>query len=263
MRLLGIWNRQEKRNRAMVMHSDDNRQEKGVFRLPEAKAVEQNDKYMLISKSGAEFLVAPRRIVDFKTKLLSRCSAKKIKTFLITGTTHGVGVSTMVASLATAMAVDSRKKILMVDANLRTPGLHRAFNLTHNNGLYEILNLDDDRELKFKKVGPGNLFLFPSGVDQFVHDSRFESKLFDAFLKDVREQFDYIIIDSAPVNMFPDSAAICSRVDGVILVVTYGKTRRQVGLRAKKELEDAGANILGVIINRRKFYIPSWIYRRL
>ena len=63
--------------------------------------------------------------------------------------------------------------------------------------------------------------------------------------------------------MFPDSAAICSRVDGVIIVITYGKTRRQVGLRVKKELEDAGANVLGVIINRRKYYIPDWIYRRL
>jgi Mrp family chromosome partitioning ATPase len=52
-------------------------------------------------------------------------------------------------------------------------------------------------------------------------------------------------------------------VDGVILVITYDKTRRQVAVRAKKDLEDAGANILGVVINRRKYYIPDWIYRRL
>jgi capsular exopolysaccharide synthesis family protein len=238
-------------------------QAKGAFSLPETTAVEQNEKHMLITKGGADIQVAPRRIVDLKTKLLSRCCAKKIKTFLITGTAHGTGVSTTVVSLATAIAADSRKKVLVVDANLRTPGLHRVFNLTHNNGLHEILNIDDERELKFKKVGPGNLYLFPSGVNHFVHDSRFESKRFDAFIKDVREQFDYILIDSAPVNMFPDSAAICSRVDGVILVITYGKTRRHVGLRVKKELEDAGANLLGVIINRRKFYIPQWIYRRL
>jgi protein-tyrosine kinase len=247
----------------VAIPADDNRQVKGVFSLPDTTAVEQDEKHMLAAGRGAAIQVAPGLIFDLKTKLLSRCSAKKMKVFLITGAAHGVGVTTAVVSLATAMAADSRKKILVVDANLRTPGLHLVFNLAHNNGLYEILNLDGGRELKFKKVGPGNLYFFPSGVDHFVQDSRFESNRFDAFMEDVRKQFDYILLDAAPVNMFPDSAAICSRVDGVIIVVTYGKTRRQVGLRVKKELEDAGANVLGVIINRRKYYIPDWIYRRL
>jgi capsular exopolysaccharide synthesis family protein len=248
---------------AVGMQSDDNRQMKSAFSLPESTAVEQNEKYMLTAKSGADIQIAPGRIVDIKTKLLSCCPAKKMKTFLFTGTAHGVGVSTTVVSMATAMAGDSRKKVLLVDANFRTPGLHRAFDLPHHNGLHEILTLGDQKELAYKKVGPGNLYLFPSGVNHFVQDSRFESKRFDAFIEDVRKEFDYILIDAAPLNMFPDSAAICSRVDGVILVVTYGKTRRQVALRAKKELENAGAHILGVIINRRKFYIPKWIYRRL
>jgi capsular exopolysaccharide synthesis family protein len=247
----------------MGIHSDDNRQIKSAFSLPDSTDVEQNEKYMLTVKSGADIQIAPDRIADIKTKLLSCCSAKKMKVFLFTGTAHGVGVSTTVVSLATAMAGDSRKKVLLVDANFKTPGLHRAFNLPHQNGLHEILNLDDQKELTYKKVGPGNLYLFPSGVNDFVQDSHFESKRFDAFLKDVRKEFDYILIDAAPLNMFPDSAAICSRVDGVILVITYGKTRRQVALRAKKELEIAGAHILGVIINRRKFYIPAWIYSRL
>jgi protein-tyrosine kinase len=72
-----------------------------------------------------------------------------------------------------------------------------------------------------------------------------------------------VIFDSAPVIGFADTQSLCTKVDGVILVVNYDKTRRQVALRAKKELEEAGANILGVIINRRKYYIPDWIYRRL
>jgi Mrp family chromosome partitioning ATPase len=107
------------------------------------------------------------------------------------------------------------------------------------------------------------LYFFPSGVNYYVQDSRFESRRFDAFIKDVRKDFDYILFDASPLNMFPDSAAICSRVDGVILVVTYGQTRRRAALRTQKEPENAGARILGVIINPIKFYIPKWIYRRL
>jgi Mrp family chromosome partitioning ATPase len=52
-------------------------------------------------------------------------------------------------------------------------------------------------------------------------------------------------------------------VDGVILIVGSGKTRRQVALKAKKELEDAGARILGIVLNRRKYHVPAWVYRHL
>jgi Mrp family chromosome partitioning ATPase len=56
---------------------------------------------------------------------------------------------------------------------------------------------------------------------------------------------------------------ICAKVDGVIMVVESGKTREQVAVRAKKELEEAGGKVLGVVLNKRKFHIPEWIYRRL
>ena len=54
-----------------------------------------------------------------------------------------------------------------------------------------------------------------------------------------------------------------AKVDGVVLVLESGKTRQQVSLEAKKQLEEAGGTILGVVLNKRKYYIPDWIYRRL
>jgi Mrp family chromosome partitioning ATPase len=53
------------------------------------------------------------------------------------------------------------------------------------------------------------------------------------------------------------------KADGVMLIIESGKTRKQVALKAKQELENAGAKVLGVILNRRKQYIPGWIYKRL
>ena len=79
----------------------------------------------------------------------------------------------------------------------------------------------------------------------------------------LRHSFDYVIFDSAPIVGYPETQTLCSKVDGVIMVITYNKTRSHAAIRTKKELEDAGANILGVVINRRKYYIPDWIYRRL
>ena len=91
----------------------------------------------------------------------------------------------------------------------------------------------------------------------------FESERFDTFLSKAREEFDYVILDSAPLPSFAEARVLCEKVDGVVLVIESGKIHRQVALRAKKELEDAGAQILGVVLNKRKYHIPDWLYKRL
>ena len=127
----------------------------------------------------------------------------------------------------------------------------------------DLLSENGNKVFGFQKVRPENLYLFPAGVGKAKQNGYFESQRFDRFLQSAKEMFDYVIIDSAPVTTFADSQAICSKVDGVIIVIRYGVTRRQVATRVKKELEEAGAKLLGVVINRRKYYIPDWIYKRL
>ena len=209
--------------------------------------------------------VKPDRLGSLKTRIVTRYTGKatRMKTILVTGTAHGGGTSTTAVNLATSLADNARTSVLIVDANLRTPGLHRFFNTDSANGMSELLDVRGEKNFGFKKIGDNELYLFPCGIKRSKSDGYFESRRFDSFLDNVRNSFDYVIFDSAPVSGFPDAQTLCSKVDGVILVITYDKTRRQVAVRAKKELEDAGANILGVVINRRKYYIPDWIYRRL
>ena len=116
---------------------------------------------------------------------------------------------------------------------------------------------------KIMRVGPGNLYVLPCGRHRSTPAPLFESSQFDAFLKSARDQFEYVIMDAPPVPRFSESRIICAKVDGVVLVVGSGKTRRQVALRAKKEIEDAGGKVLGLVLNRRKHYLPEWIYKRL
>jgi Mrp family chromosome partitioning ATPase len=198
--------------------------------------------------------VKPDRLGSLKTKILTRYTGKalKIKTILVTGTAHGGGTSTAAVNLATALADDSRSSVLVVDANLRTPGLHRFFKTDSFKGMSELLDVRGEKSFGFKKIGDNELYLFPCGVKRSRSDGYFESRRFNQFLSNVRNSFDYVIFDSAPIGGFADTQTLCSKVDGVIMVITYDK-----------ELEDAGANILGVVINRRKYYIPDWIYRRL
>lgn len=91
----------------------------------------------------------------------------------------------------------------------------------------------------------------------------FEAARFDDTLKQMRQKFDYVILDAPPVIGYAETKVMGKIVDGVILVIKSGKTRKQVAIRAKNELADAGAKVLGVMLNRRKHYIPEWIYKRL
>jgi capsular exopolysaccharide synthesis family protein len=217
------------------------------------------------SKQNRNGHLRPDRLYSLKTKILTRYPGKaiQIKTILVTGTSHGEGTSTTAVNLATSLAADMRNSVLLVDANLRSPILHRFFNAKAMKGMSELLDVRSEKSFHFKKIGHNDLYLFPCGIKRTSSGGYFESNRFEQFLSNVRNSFDYVIFDSASVPSTPDTLTLSSKLDGVILVITHDKTRRQVAIRAKKELENVGANILGVVINRKKYYIPEWIYRRL
>jgi protein-tyrosine kinase len=198
-----------------------------------------------------------------KTNLLARHPDKSIKTILFSGTTHGDGSSTTAINCAATLAQNCQLKVLLVEANLRTPSLHEVFHLEPEHGLSDVLTNGTRPASCIKKVGPENLYVVTRGGKQAGPVGLFESARFCDFLKTVRDQFDYVILDGPPVPSFSEARVICAKVDGVIMVVESGKTREQVAVRAKKELEEAGGKVLGVVLNKRKFHIPEWIYRRL
>lgn len=88
-----------------------------------------------------------------------------------------------------------------------------------------------------------------------------QSEAFDRFLATVRERFDHVIVDAPPLQGFPESLVLSRKVDGVVLVVESGKTRKRTALWAKQQVVDAGGTLLGVVLNKRKYYIPNWLYR--
>jgi capsular exopolysaccharide synthesis family protein len=224
------------------------------------------EKTVAAKKSGPFPMPAPsesERFQEVKTKLITRFADESVKTILITGTALGEGATFTAAGFATTLARDCRLKVLLIDANFRSPRLHEVFKIDYNQGLSNLLTREQDKPSLFKKVEHGDLYLIPCGGNHTGPLSLFESNRFDHYLKTVRDQFDYVILDSPPVNTYAESRVIAAKVDGVVLVVESGKTRNQVAIKAKQELEDAGAKILGVILNRRKHFIPNWIYKRL
>ncbi len=203
------------------------------------------------------------RFQEVKTKLDTSFPLGSVKTIVFTGTAHGVGCTTTACGFANTMAQHCQLNVLLIDANIRSPRLHEVFNVEQNQGLADLLTNEEVKISLFKKMGHGNLYLIPCDKKESVPQAIFESTRFDKILKLMRERFDYVILNTPPVNSYAEAKVMGKKVDGVMLIIESGKTRKQVAIKAKQELENAGAKVLGVILNRRKHYIPDWIYKRL
>ncbi|UCF85173.1 MAG: CpsD/CapB family tyrosine-protein kinase [Desulfobacteraceae bacterium] len=200
---------------------------------------------------------------DLKTNLLSRYPNGSIKKILFNGTFHGGGCTTTAVNFSIALARDPKLRVLLVDVNLRTPKLHEVFRIDHTHGLSDLSTNSDTMTYLIKKISQENLSVLTCGGNYSVPVGLFESAQFDHLLKTASEDFDYVILDAPPVPRFSECRVLCAKVDGVILVLQAGQTRKQVALKAKRTLEEAGAKVLGVVLNRRKYYIPELIYRQL
>ncbi|NIO20779.1 MAG: polysaccharide biosynthesis tyrosine autokinase [Candidatus Aenigmarchaeota archaeon] len=208
----------------------------------------------------------PKEIADQFDKLthyIFTNSSKKIRTLSIVSSTQGEGNSTVAINFALNLAVNHKARILLVDMNLRKPILHQVFRVGKEKGLTDLLLKKIDFHMVLKKTAVPNLFLITSGENILNPDQLFESMKIEEVLKRQAKQFDYIILDCPPVNSYPEATLLASQSDGVILVVQAGKTRHQVVHSAQTKLINAKVNILGVVLNRRKYYIPRWIYNKL
>ena len=201
---------------------------------------------------------------NLKANLISRYDTTKAKSIMFNGICHGSGCSTTALNFANSLTVDPKRKVLLVDFKLKLPLPHRVY---HHAKAPDISGLiADGKHLmsQIEKIGSGNLYVISCGARSLAGPAGiFESSEFERFVRLIYDNFDYLIFDVPPVLLYSEFRILCSKMDGVVLILEAGNARRQVALRAKKEIEEAGGRILGVVINRRKYYIPQWIYKKL
>ncbi len=199
-----------------------------------------------------------------KAKLWSRYAENERKVVLFMGATPGTGASTTASSFAATLARDPQSKVLFINGNLRPSNKDQNKSLTNGNADPNVALaglLTAESTVMSSALGTGNMCVLPNKTKCALPLSLFQSEAFDQFLQTVRERFDHVIIDAPPMQGFPESIVLSRKADGVILVVDAGRTKRRAGLWAKQQIVDAGGKILGVVLNKRKFYIPNWLYR--
>jgi capsular exopolysaccharide synthesis family protein len=173
------------------------------------------------------------------------------------------GTSTVARNVALALAQHRAERVLLIDANLRSPSQHRFFGLENPEGLGDVLLgpkvltsvIRDD-------VAPG-LSLLASGQSMASPAQLLTVASLHSVMMALLSLYDWVIVDSPPVTAYPDVATIAAACGGAILVVEAEKTRREVVEEAKRVLDTSGVDLLGAVLNRRQYHIPDAIYRRL
>lgn len=212
-------------------------------------------------EKGSEYAAQFRAL---RTKLLAPSSRRIPRVIVITSGSRGEGKTTTATNLAVTFAEGEQARVLIVDADVYRPAVHRMLGVQAAKGINHVLNRDMDlRGVLYRTTIP-NLDVLPAAADRTAPCSETD---FDAYgpelFRRLRGYYDYIFIDTPPAISTSHAAVIGRHSDGVILVVRAERTPRQVVQRALQELKAGGAEVIGCILTHMRHHIPRWLYRLL
>lgn len=182
---------------------------------------------------------------------------------LFMGTRPNEGTSTVARELAKMVSLRMEKTVLLIDFERNRPKEHIYTNLKSEKTVDEVVKTGDSMEKALCRVEESSLYVMPVFQRASVTTKSLDPAKGAGFWEPLKEKFDLIIVDSPPATLFPGAPAIAAQVDGVILVVEAEKTRWQVALSIKDRIIKGGGTILGIVFNKRKYYIPQYIYKHL
>jgi non-specific protein-tyrosine kinase len=179
-----------------------------------------------------------------RTNLLFAQADPRLRSILVAGVGREAS-DEVVANLAVATAQAGVRTIL-VDANLRSPAQHARFGLANDKGLAASLVSDAPPEPLPTQVT--NLAALPAGPPPATPSELLGSTRLDDVLKSLAERAELLLIDAPPIGEVADTPVLATKVDGVVLIVRSGATRRARAVEARDVLERVGARVLGVVL---------------
>lgn len=191
--------------------------------------------------------VAAEAYKTLRTNIQYSAYSENLKTLLVTSSNPQEGKSVTAGNLAISFAQDN-KKVILIDCDLRRPIMHKKFNLSNECGLTELL-------LRRKEVKnciqtySENLDIITSGNIPPNPSELLGSDNMKKLLAELKERYDYVIIDTPPVLAVADAQVLAAQTDGVVFVVKAASTKKEEIVQAKANLDKVNAPIVGSVLN--------------
>ena len=184
-----------------------------------------------------------------RTNLYFSSLDRALETLVVTSAAPGDGKSTTLANLAVTMS-QGEKRTILVDADLRKPSLHKLFGVSNNQGLTTMAVEDSAlAEPPLVETGLDNLWLLPSGPLPPNPAEILGSRRMEEIIAALKARADVVLFDAPPAIAVTDAAVLGTKVDGVLLVIRAGKTRREHAQRAQELLERVKVRVVGAVLN--------------
>jgi capsular exopolysaccharide synthesis family protein len=183
-----------------------------------------------------------------RTAVLFSAQGEGSKVIQVTSPSMGDGKSTLAANLAISIA-QSGKTVVLLDADFRRPRLHRLFEIPSQIGMVSIITGRATVATAVQESGIAGLSLLPSGPRPGNPAELLTSPRLDELLQEVRQRYDFVILDTPPLLAVTDPCVVATRVDGILLTIRVAKNGRPPAERAREILASLGVPILGVVVN--------------
>lgn len=201
-----------------------------------------------------------------RTNLLFASVDRQVKTIVVTSAGPGEGKSRTAANLAIVLAAAGHTTLL-IDADFRRPALHGFFGKASKRGLSDLILGDsiEDSDLVREVAEVPRLWLLAAGSTPPNPSELLGSQRVKTLLEELGARVDYVVLDTPPVNAVTDAALVAARADATLLVVEQGRTTYGALINAKHQLDNVGAQVLGVVANklrttRGKYGYPAYGY---
>ena len=223
-----------------------------------------NDKTSTIAGNPAE---ASSAIRDESLKLVQRLfltsEQAPPKAVVFAAIDSGSGCTRLCAITAQLLAESVSGSVCLVEGNFRTPSLPDLFGVDNRHGLADSVRQEGAIRGFAQQAGRDNVWLLSSGPQardclNLLNCDRMKERI-----AELRGAFDYVLIDAPPLTSYTDAMVFGRLADGIVLVLEANATRREAAARVAESLQAAKIPVLGAVLNKRTFPIPSALYKRL
>lgn len=183
-----------------------------------------------------------------RTAILAKMDRRGYKTLMVVGGQPGAGASTIVQNLATSLAYNGRK-VVLVDLNFRRPAQHKLMRVANDVGVIDVLREQATLESAVKRNEEIQISVLPSGQATEAAPEMFEASAFRAMLGQLESQYDIVLIDAPPALLTSESQLLAKHIDALAIVVRASTDKRGMVERMFRRLDGQRADVLGIILS--------------